>query len=92
MFTNPKSSRTRRSQLDAPPIVLTMREFAVKRAAHPNSHRFSCCALADEIYLRHGVRVDPKTVRTQLKRLGLYHLWSRRPKRPCVGQSGAHDE
>lgn len=88
MFTSPKSSRTRRSQLDAPPIVLTMREFAVKRAVHPNSHRFSCRTLADEIDLRHGVRVAPKTVRTQLKRPGLYHLpWSRRAKRPCIGQS-----
>ncbi|GAB3628077.1 hypothetical protein PTE30175_02544 [Pandoraea terrae] len=77
-----KASRARASKLDDPAIVATMREYAVKKAAYPNSHRFSCRSVAVEIDRRHGVRVDAKTVRSQLKKLGIYHPWSRRPNAP----------
>lgn len=67
------------SKLGTPPITKFLRAIHCKKAANPNSHLFSLRWLALEINRQYGVLVDAKTVARQLRRLGLYAPWSKRP-------------
>lgn len=76
-----RSTRTRPSMLDKPPVTKTLLELSLNKAKYPNSHRFPLKSVADEVFRRHGIKASVRTIARQLKKLGAYTPWLHQPKR-----------
>jgi hypothetical protein len=69
--------KERKSVLNDPAILATLRYAVDRKSKAPNSLKYSFPLLAEDIHRHHGVRVDPSTIRRKMKKLGWDAPWRR---------------